>query len=253
MKDTKPQPRKSTALPLREPAKPLVQPELKPPDPSHPASLIFREVLEAQAKSQSGTEFAPRSISEPPSISEPRADFTPHSISESRTKKTPPVQNVRGSENRPRSDSEPRRGYLQLTNHFIYDLMPTLKPSDSVVLLYLLARTHGWQKMRIEVALSTIATAVHISRSQARISLSALEARNHIRVVTKNGERGYVLDVLVPRSESAPPPESAPRPKYVPIKERDYKRTISKEVPPPSAEDVAEYERIRAELEEKAD
>jgi hypothetical protein len=131
--------------------------------------------------------------------------------------------------------------------------MPTLKPSDSVVLLYLLARTHGWQKMRIEVALSTIATAVHISRSQARVSLSALEARNHIRVITKNGERGYVLDVLVPRSESAPPPESAPRPKYLPIKERDYKRTVSKEVPPPSAEDVAEYQRIRAELEGKAD
>lgn len=247
MRNSKPQPRKSTALPLREPAKPLAQPELKPPDPNHPASLIFREVLEAQTKSESGTESVPHLIPEP------HTDFVPRPISDPRTKKTPPVQNVRGSEIGPRSESEPKRGYLQLTNHFIYDLMPTLKPSDTVVLLYLLARTHGWQKIRIEVALSTIATAVHISRSQARVSLSALEARNHIRIITKNGERGYVLDVLVPRSESAPPSESAPRPKYLPIKERDYKRTISKEVPPPSDDDVAEYQRIRAELEGKTD
>src|SRR3712207_8644631 len=64
MKNTKPQPRKTTALPLREPAKPLVQPELKPPDPSHPASLIFREVLDAQAKLESPA-IAPPTIAQP--------------------------------------------------------------------------------------------------------------------------------------------------------------------------------------------
>jgi len=242
MKNTKPQPRKSTALPLREPAKPLTQPEWKPPDPSHPASLIFREVLDAQLRREA--------TARPESV--PRPNFESPSVSVPRTKKTPPVQNVSRAETGPRSDSEPKRGYLQLANHFIYDLMPTLKPTDSVVLLYLLARTHGWQKVRVEVALSTIATATHISRSQARVSLAALEMRKHIRIVTKTGERGYVIDVLVPRSESAPPSESVPRPKYVPIKERDYKRTVSKEVPPPTAEDLAEYERIRAELEETA-
>ena len=171
-----------------------------------------------------------------------------HPDSEPRPKSTPPVQNVPRPKTAPRPDAEPRRGYLQLTNHFIYDLLPTLKPTDSVVLLYLLARTHGWQKTRVEVALTTIGTAVHISRSQARVSLAALEARKHIKIVTKAGERGYVIDVLVPRSESAPPSESAPRSKYVPIKDRDYKRTGSKEVAPPSEEDRAEYERIRAEL-----
>jgi hypothetical protein len=194
------------------------------------------------------SETAPRSESVPHSVPESRAISEPPSIPEPRTEKTAPVQNVPRTEIRPRSDSEPKRGYLQLTNHFLYDLMPTLKPTDSVVLLYLLARTHGWQKVRVEVALNTIATAVHISRSQARVSLAALEARKHIRVITKNGERGYVIDVLVPRSESAPPSESAPRLKYVPIKERDYKRQGSKEIPTPTAEDLAEYERARAEL-----
>jgi hypothetical protein len=176
------------------------------------------------------------------------AESEPHPIPEPRTKKTPPVQNVPRTETRPRTDSEPRRGYLQLTNHFLYDLMPTLKPTDSVVLLYLLARTHGWQKVRVEVALSTIATAVHISRSQARVSLSALDVRRHIKIVSKSGEKGYIIDVLVPRSESAPRTENEPGSKYLPIKERRYKRTESKEVAPPSAEDLAEFEQNRAEL-----
>src|SRR5919205_318279 len=45
MKDTKPKPR-ATKLPLREPAKPLEQPEVKPPSPDHP---IFNLIGPAKA------------------------------------------------------------------------------------------------------------------------------------------------------------------------------------------------------------
>jgi len=191
-------------------------------------------------------ESEPRPESAPPLQSEPRPDI------ELGTKSTPPVQNVRRPKSERGPESEPTRGFLQLTNHFLFDLMPTLKPSDSVVLLYLLARSHGWRKVRIEVSLNEVGNACHVSRSQARVSLNLLDSRKLIKIITKNGERGYVIDVLVPRADSGPRTDFAPRPGYVPIKERrTYKRTVSKETAPPSPEDLAEYERARRELEGK--
>jgi hypothetical protein len=108
--------------------------------------------------------------------------------------------------------------------------MPTLKPSDGYVLLYLIARTHGFQKTRVTVNLDTVATACHISRSQARISLRALDGRKHIKILGMDMNnpdptlRGLIIEMLIPRVESKPRVESTPRSKYTPIKERDYKR-----------------------------
>jgi len=62
MKDTKPKPR-ATKLPLREPAKPLAQPEVKPPSPDHP---IFNLIGPAKAAETPGTHHPPPTTDQPP-------------------------------------------------------------------------------------------------------------------------------------------------------------------------------------------
>jgi hypothetical protein len=159
------------------------------------------------------------------------AESTPHTETTPGTNYTPPpVQITPDAGTTPRPDFTPRKGFLQLHNHFIYDIMPTLKPSDGYVLLYLIARTHGFQQTQATIALNRIASACHMSRSQARISLRALEARGHIRIAGKDENnpdsnlRGHVIEVLVPRVDSKPRVDSTPGTKSTPIKEKDYKR-----------------------------
>lgn len=186
------------------------------------------------------SESTPRPESTPRLQAEPRLETVPG------VKNTPtPIQNVPAPESTPRPESAPRKGFLQLTNHYIYDLMPTLKPSDGYVLLYLIARTHGFQKTRVTVNLDTVATACHISRSQARISLRALDGRKHIKILGMDmnnpdpTQRGLIIEILIPRVESKPRPESTPRSKYTPIKNRDYKRHTNTESPVDSIEEIA--------------
>ncbi len=73
MKETKPKPRASK-LPLREPAKPLEQPEARPLDPGHP---IFNLVGPAKAAQDEPT---PRTPPTPPTDAthpiSPERDFT---------------------------------------------------------------------------------------------------------------------------------------------------------------------------------
>lgn len=83
MKDTKPKPR-ATKLPLREPAKPLGQPEIKPPSPDHP---IFNLIGPAKAAedTQSPTTHHPPPIDQPPPTTQsiaPVRDFVrvPNSV-----------------------------------------------------------------------------------------------------------------------------------------------------------------------------
>lgn len=141
-----------------------------------------------------------------------------------------------------------------LTNEYVYDIMPTLKPTDGYVLLYLLARTHGFKVMTRRFTLDSIATACHISRSQARISLRLLDKLKYIKILGKDTDnpnplmRGLIIEVLVARpetkagAESKPRSDYVPRSKYQPIKQRDYKREDRKSAPP-SAEDLEEAKR----------
>jgi hypothetical protein len=71
MKDTKPKPR-ATKLPLREPAKPLSQPETKPPSPDHP---IFNLIGPAKAaeNASSPTTHHPPPTDQPPPTTQPVA------------------------------------------------------------------------------------------------------------------------------------------------------------------------------------
>jgi hypothetical protein len=168
--------------------------------------------------------------------SAPRLESTPRVDSAPGTNYTPPpVQITPGTDSTPHADSAPRKGFLQLTNHYIYDIMPTLKPSDGYVLLYLLAKTHGFQQTTAIVTLNKIASACHISRSQARICLRALAARKHIKIVSKDENnpdlllRGFVIEMLIPRVDSKPRAESTPGIKFTPIKEKDLKEINKRE------------------------
>ena len=178
MKNTKPQPRKSTALPLREPAKPLIQPELKPPDPSHPASLIFREVLEAQAKLESPT-IAPPTIEqaaievtaiapatlEQPAIAE-RATVEPFQPTSSHdaTVESPAIA----------QHAIAPDAFTRVPNGILDRVLPTLSPYDQLVLLRLYRLSRGFGKEECTVGYQTLAVACNMSSRQAQISVERL-------------------------------------------------------------------------------
>lgn len=208
MKNTKPQPRKSTALPLREPAKPLVQPELKPPDPSHPASLIFREVLEAQAKSGQ-IAIAPPAIEQPaievdaiaPSTIEQHAiasnatvePFQP-TTSHGATVETPAI-----AQHAIAPDT-----FTRVPNGILDRVLPTLSPYDQLVLLRLYRLSRGFGKEECTVGYQTLAVACNMSARQAQISVERLILAGWIeRVATVQGGqsrqgRGSVYRVNLP-------------------------------------------------------
>lgn len=72
MKDTKPKPR-AAKLPLREPAKPLEQPETKLPSPDHPIFNLIGPAKAAQIEAGSPTTHHPPSTDQPPPTSQPVA------------------------------------------------------------------------------------------------------------------------------------------------------------------------------------
>ena len=143
-----------------------------------------------------------------------------------------PVQNVPGTENVPRIKSVPHKGHLRLANEFLYDIMPCLKPSDGYVLLYLIARTHGFRQQSVTVTLDAIAKACCISRSQARVNVNSLVKKGYVKHIGTDSSnrnpqlRGLILEVLQPPgpgSESVPRPDNVPRPESTPIKEHTLK------------------------------
>jgi hypothetical protein len=197
----------------------------------------FRAVFEAReqmAREETNAELVPPTKLEPVPEEIPRLNLesapidTPQLIQkEPRTEKAPGIK------------LEPTSGYLQLSNHFIYDVMPTLKPSDGYVLLYLIARTHGFRQDRVIAPLETIASACHMSRTQARRCVRALAGRKLIKIVAVDSEnvdptkRGMVLEVLLPRLNSAPLSKTAPGSKFTPNKDKDLKDTNKREVASP--------------------
>ena len=72
MKDTKPKPR-ATKLPLREPAKPLEQPEAKPPSPDHPIFNLIGPAIAAETTTTSATTHHPPPTDQPPPTTQPVA------------------------------------------------------------------------------------------------------------------------------------------------------------------------------------
>ncbi len=164
--------------------------------------------------------------------SRPSADSVPGAES-----RNIPVQNVPGLESAPRPEFVPRKGHLRLTNEFIYDIMPRLKPSDGYVLLYLVARTHGFRQTQVTVTLNSLAKACCISRSQARVNVNSLIQKGYLRHLGTDSSnrnpllRGLILEVIQPilrGIESVRGVESLPGTDSTPIKVKErIKETLT--------------------------
>ena len=80
----------------------------------------------------------------------PRANITPHTETVSQADSasdakslSEPVRKVRDAETAPHAETAPVRGHLRVPNEMLYNILPTLKPSEAIVLLRLYALSHG--------------------------------------------------------------------------------------------------------------
>ena len=194
----------------------------------------------SHAESAPGTENIPdinsapdvESASHVQSAPDAKSASDPKTASHAKTN-TEPVRKVRDANITSHADSASVRGYLRVSNEIIHKILPTLKPSEAVVLLRLYALSHGFQKSACTVSLDKLASGCNLSRTQTRVCVRSLERKKHIKslgVDNTNSDRelrGLHFDVLLPsptRSESAPHAESTSRVESAPIKERPIKK-----------------------------
>jgi hypothetical protein len=192
---------------------------------------------------------------EPPEItradSAPHAENASHVDSASRAKSvsgaenasraeihSEPVLKVRDADSAPHAESAPVRGHLRVPNEVLYNVLPTLKPSEAIVLLRLYAISHGFQKTTCTVSLDKLASGCNLSRTQTRVCVRALERKELIKSLGvdnthSNRElRGLHFEVNLPaatRAESAPRAKNASHAESTPIKEKIIKRHTHKE------------------------
>jgi DNA-binding Lrp family transcriptional regulator len=167
--------------------------------------------------------------------SAPHAEITPHEDSASDVKARPePVRKVRDAETVSRAEIAPVRGHLRVPNEVIYNVLPTLKPSEAIVLLRLYALSHGFQKSTCTVSLDKLASGCNLSRTQTRVCVRNLERKKLIKGLGMDNTnsqkelRGLHFEVKLPsatRAETAPHPKSAPHAEAAPNKEKTIKET----------------------------
>jgi hypothetical protein len=160
-------------------------------------------------------------------------DITPRKDSVSDVKKPPePVHKVWDAEIIPHAVSTPVRGHLRLPNEILYNIFPTLKPSEAIVLLRLYALSHGFQKNTCTVSLDKLANGCNLSRTQTRVCVRNLERKKLIKgqgIDNTNSQkelRGLHFEIKLPsatRAETAPPVKSAPYAETAPNKEKTLK------------------------------
>src|SRR5215207_989603 len=179
--------------------------------------------LDSHTKSASDTNIAPR------------AENTPDSESASGVKiHSEPVRKVRDAEIAPHAEIAPVRGHLRVPNEVLYNILPTLKPSEAIVLLRLYALSHGFQKNTCTVSLDKLANGCNLSRTQTRVCVRNLERKKLIKgqgtdnTNSQKELRGLHFEVMLPsapRAEIAPHTKSVPRAETTPNKEKTIKET----------------------------
>lgn len=163
----------------------------------------------------------------------PRAEIVPHADSASDAKvHSKPVRKVRDAETEPRAETAPVRGHLRVPNEILYNILPTLKPSEAIVLLRLYALSHGFQKNTCTVSLDKLASGCNLSRTQTRVCVRNLERKKLIKgqgtdnTNSQKELRGLHFEVRLPtvtRAEIAPHTKSAPDVETTPNKEKNIK------------------------------
>jgi hypothetical protein len=163
----------------------------------------------------------------------PHAKTTPHEDSTSDVKShSEPVRKVRDAETVSRAESAPVRGHLRVPNEVLYNILPTLKPSEAIVLLRLYALSHGFQKNTCTVSLDKLASGCNLSRTQTRVCVRNLERKKLIKgqgIDNTNSQkelRGLHFEVRLPsatRAEIAPHAKSASHAEITSNKEKTIK------------------------------
>ena len=177
------------------------------------------------AESAPDTEIASDSDIAPHTENAPHPKTTPHAESVSHQKiasdvknRPEPVRKVRDAEITSHAESTPVRGHLRVPNEVLYNILPTLKPSEAIVLLRLYALSHGFQKNTCTVSLDRLASGCNLSRTQTRVCVRSLERKRLIKsqgIDNTNSQkdlRGLHFEVKLPsatRAESAPHVKSA--------------------------------------------
>jgi hypothetical protein len=183
----------------------------------------------------SGADFVSGETTAPRAEITPRAEIIPRENSASDVKVRPePVHKVRDAETVSRAEIASVRGHLRVPNEVIYNVLPTLKPSEAIVLLRLYALSHGFQKNTCTVSLDKLASGCNLSRTQTRVCVRNLERKKLIKGLGMDNTnsqkelRGLHFEVKLPsatRAETAPHPKSAPRAETAPNKEKTLKET----------------------------
>jgi hypothetical protein len=165
----------------------------------------------------------------------PRAETTSHEDSASDVKShSEPMRKVRDAEIAPRAETAPVRGHLRVPNEIFYNILPTLKPSEAIVLLRLYALSHGFQKNTCTVSLDKLASGCNLSRTQTRVCVRNLERKKLIKgqgtdnTNSQKELRGLHFEVRLPsatRAETTPHTKTAPRAETTPNKEKTIKET----------------------------
>jgi hypothetical protein len=153
---------------------------------------------------------------------------TPREVSTSDVKIQPePMRKVRDAETLSHAETAPVRGHLRVPNEILYNIFPSLKPSEAIVLLRLYALSHGFQKNTCTVSLDKLASGCNLSRTQTRVCVRALERKRFIKsrgIDNTNSQkdlRGLHFEVNLPsltRADSAPHSKSASRAENAPSK-----------------------------------
>ncbi len=138
-----------------------------------------------------------------------------------------PVRKVRDAENTSHAETAPVRGHLRVPNEILYNIFPSLKPSEAIVLLRLYALSHGFQKNTCTVSLDKLASGCNLSRTQTRVCVRSLERKRFIKsrgtdnTNSQKDLRGlhFEVNLMSPaRADSAPHTKSASRAENAPNK-----------------------------------
>lgn len=192
-----------------------------------------------RAESAPDTEIAPGADLASHVKTAPRVDIAPHaettshvdSASDVKTH-SEPVRKVSDAEIAPHAETAPVRGHLRVPNEMLYNILPTLKPSEAIVLLRLYALSHGFQKNTCTVSLDKLASGCNLSRTQTRVCVRNLERKKLIKgqgtdnTNSQKELRGLHFEVRLPaatRAEIAPHAKSASGAETTPNKEKILK------------------------------
>lgn len=161
------------------------------------------------------------------------AETASHRISASDAKiRTEPVRKVRDAETTSDAETAPVKGHLRVPNEVLYNILPSLKPSEAIVLLRLYALSHGFQKNTCTVSLDKLASGCNLSRTQTRVCVRNLERKKLIKshgidnTNSRRELRGLHFEVKLPsttRADSAPHTKSASHVETAPNKEKHLK------------------------------